>query len=132
MFKKILLIIVFLLIIFGLAFLMDDSSGLEVSNFQECLDAGYPVMESYPRQCSVPTGETFVEETEDEFYGSSTNFPCETDEECITSGCNSEICGGEQEEGFASICLFPEHPLPQDLGYVCGCFENECQWGRQD
>jgi len=32
-----------------------------ISSFQECMDAGYPIMESYPRQCS--DGEqTFVEE----------------------------------------------------------------------
>lgn len=32
-----------------------------IASFQECMDAGYPIMESYPRQCS--DGEqTFVEE----------------------------------------------------------------------
>jgi hypothetical protein len=33
-----------------------------VRNFAECVAAGYPVMESYPRQCRVPGGPTFVEE----------------------------------------------------------------------
>ncbi len=27
-----------------------------VSSFEECADAGYPVMESHPRQCRVPNG----------------------------------------------------------------------------
>ena len=31
-----------------------------VTNFEECVEAGNPVMESYPRQCSA-NGETFVE-----------------------------------------------------------------------
>jgi len=35
----------------------------KISNFQECVDAGNAVMESYPRQCQVG-GEVFVEEVE--------------------------------------------------------------------
>lgn len=33
----------------------------EVSSFDECVQAGYPVAESYPRQCHVPNGGSFVE-----------------------------------------------------------------------
>jgi hypothetical protein len=33
-----------------------------IASFVECVAAGYPVMESYPRQCHVPGGLTFVEE----------------------------------------------------------------------
>jgi len=33
-----------------------------IGSFAECAAAGYPVMESYPRQCHVPGGLTFVEE----------------------------------------------------------------------
>jgi len=32
-----------------------------ISNFEECVAKGYPVLESYPRQCKTPDGETFVE-----------------------------------------------------------------------
>lgn len=32
-----------------------------VSNFEECMLAGFPIMESYPRQCASPAG-TFVED----------------------------------------------------------------------
>lgn len=32
-----------------------------ISSFQECLDAGYPIMESYPRQCNAG-GNNFVED----------------------------------------------------------------------
>jgi len=31
------------------------------ASFEECADAGYPIMESYPRKCAVD-GKTFVEE----------------------------------------------------------------------
>ena len=31
-------------------------------NFADCAARGNPVMESYPRQCRVPNGETFIED----------------------------------------------------------------------
>ncbi len=33
-----------------------------VLSFEECLRAGYPVMESNPRQCKTPDGRTYAEE----------------------------------------------------------------------
>lgn len=35
---------------------------VEVKSFEDCLDAGYPILESYPRQCKTPDGRTFAEE----------------------------------------------------------------------
>jgi hypothetical protein len=32
-----------------------------ISNFEECAKQGYPVMESYPRQCRTPSGKLFFE-----------------------------------------------------------------------
>ncbi len=32
------------------------------SSFDECVAAGYPILESYPRQCKTPDGKTFVED----------------------------------------------------------------------
>ena len=105
-----------------------------ITNFQECVDAGYAIREIYPAQCVTEDGEVFVEEVEDleenEYYGSSTRYPCEEHGDCVEAGCNSEICTGVDEGGMASICLFPEEPLPRDLGYTCGCFENKCQWAK--
>ncbi len=33
-----------------------------VLSFEDCAEAGYPVMESYPRQCKTPDGRTYAEE----------------------------------------------------------------------
>lgn len=33
----------------------------QITNFEECKNAGYPVMESYPEQCRAPSGELFVQ-----------------------------------------------------------------------
>ncbi len=157
--KKIWILVVLLVLIFlslGLWFLFTYDNGEEdfenIQSFQQCVDAGYDVIEIYPEQCIVPDGRIFVREVEDddrfidddgdddfiniddpdtEFYGSSTNHPCEVDEDCFVSGCNGEICQSVEEESMASICLFPETPLPPDLGYSCGCFDGECQWGKE-
>lgn len=34
----------------------------KIKDFNGCVAAGYPAMESYPRKCAVPGGETFTEE----------------------------------------------------------------------
>lgn len=34
----------------------------EIANFEECITAGYPTMESYPKQCKTPAGKTFTED----------------------------------------------------------------------
>jgi hypothetical protein len=43
----------------------NNGPGIQVSSFEECVAAGYPVMESYPRQCQTPDGQNFVEEIND-------------------------------------------------------------------
>lgn len=35
---------------------------MAINSFEDCVNAGYPVMESYPRQCRVPGGKLFVED----------------------------------------------------------------------
>ena len=37
-------------------------AGVSVNNFEECIAKGYPVLESYPRQCRTPDGKTFIED----------------------------------------------------------------------
>lgn len=41
---------------------ISNNSTSSISNFQECKDAGYPIAESYPEQCSA-NGQTFVNTT---------------------------------------------------------------------
>ncbi len=39
----------------------------QILSFEDCLAAGYIVMESYPRQCRAPDGKVFAEEIELEY-----------------------------------------------------------------
>lgn len=38
-----------------------DTQG-EITNYQECIDAGYPIMESYPQQCKTPDDKNFTQD----------------------------------------------------------------------
>lgn len=64
--KKIVVTILGLGVIFGgfLFFYKKASSPVlsDIKSFEDCSDAGYAVMESYPRQCKTPDGRTFAEE----------------------------------------------------------------------
>ena len=43
-------------------FRIGRDGGKAISSFDECVQAGYPIMESFPRQCKTPDGRTFVEQ----------------------------------------------------------------------
>ncbi|MDO8676547.1 MAG: hypothetical protein Q7K16_02765, partial [Candidatus Azambacteria bacterium] len=68
--KKTLPIIIIVLIItgFGVAWKVakKEAPTLVVTNFEECVTAGNPVMESYPRRCRHG-GETYTESIGNEF-----------------------------------------------------------------
>lgn len=38
-----------------------DVASTKINSFEECAKLGYPIMESYPRQCSSPDGRFFLE-----------------------------------------------------------------------
>ncbi|MBR9681297.1 MAG: hypothetical protein GOV00_00685 [Candidatus Altiarchaeota archaeon] len=56
------LLILLLVVGLGFATFFLTKQGPEATNFEECVAAGNPVMESYPRQCRTPEGTTFVEQ----------------------------------------------------------------------
>ena len=66
--KKILLYTILAIVVTGLgvyAFMFmgpDEENVVVVSNFEECVEQGNAVMESYPRQCRAQDGRTFTED----------------------------------------------------------------------
>lgn len=89
----------------------------EVSNFEECLEKGFRVMESYPRRCRASDGQVFIEVIDIDLNGGTSK--------CIITGCSGQICSDEE---IITTCEF----LPK---YVC--FKNatcehqpsgECGW----
>ena len=57
----------------------------EITSFQECVDGGNPVMESYPRQCAVG-GKTFTEIIEYPSSMSESEARIIAEKECIKGG----------------------------------------------
>ncbi len=94
-----------------------------IDNFADCLAAGYPVAESYPRQCRTPEGIMFVEElatTTTELGG------CQGNESCpIGQFCNQGIC---QVPSYDSSCKVDDDCLlvNNELAYSC-CYAGACQ-----
>ncbi|MBU0662471.1 hypothetical protein KKH30_01365 [Candidatus Micrarchaeota archaeon] len=114
-----------------------EEGGATVTNFDECIAAGNPAMESYPRKCSA-NGETFTESLagvmseeeargiaeasscaaegtlkENAFYNDSTNTwwidlePNEANEGC-NPACVVSVVSGEAEINWRCTGLLPE------------------------
>jgi hypothetical protein len=65
--KKIFVFILIIIVLGGMAgyftvFKPGKSPTPIINSFEECVSAGYPLLESYPSQCKTPDGETFTED----------------------------------------------------------------------
>lgn len=88
-----------------------------ITSFGECIAAGYPAMESYPRQCMVPGVGTFTEMLEEK--------ACTTDQDCVVMGESGECncgCFSKSYEGWESagacFCAAPTS---------CKCVDGGCE-----
>lgn len=117
------------------AYYAEIDIGNNIDNFEKCAAAGYPVMESYPRQCSVPGIGTFTEvltEMTQNLCSSSGGHWNECSNRCHldNQGKNDAACTMQCEAlcecggiaGFSCppgyICKLPNNPDIRDaLGY---------------
>lgn len=98
----------------------------EITNFDECVVAGYPIFESYPRQCKTPDGKTFVE-----IIGEI----LEKEQFCIDSGgkVSTSMCC-KQTTDFPNLCFVGACGCSPDNSYqikTCDCGPNKCFNGNQ-
>ena len=67
--KIISLAIVLVLVGMGVGYYLGFDHGYEknreINTFEECAEAGYPIMESFPEQCRTPDGRNFVRVIDD-------------------------------------------------------------------
>ena len=61
--QKNILILIFVLLMAAVVFYIPslNQSDMKINSFEECAEAGFPIMESYPRQCRDAEGNHFVE-----------------------------------------------------------------------
>jgi hypothetical protein len=77
----------------------------EITTFEGCSKAGYPILETYPRQCQMPDGRTFSEKIE-----VATPMP----EEICENLCGDGICQEIVCLGSGCPCLETAENCPID------------------
>ncbi|MDD1676004.1 MAG: hypothetical protein LUQ17_04875, partial [Methanomicrobiales archaeon] len=100
-----------------------------ITSFEECVRAGYPIMESYPRQCRAPDGPTFVENISRPCVEAGGNWNecsnrCQLDNQgnpnAICTLMCEQLCECGGVAGFrcpeGSVCRMPSG-IPDALGY---------------
>ena len=112
--KLILFIVSFLLLgtgfVLGIGFKRKAIQS-QINSFEECVAVGYPISQSYPRQCRTPDGRTFVEQInrgefpqkpsqdspptsvdEDSCEQAKYQEACEARPDCLWIGCPNNVC----------------------------------------
>ncbi len=74
---------------------------------------------------------TQLREKEIGFCGWSTKFPCQTDEDCLKSGCSGQVCQGKNEPAIITTCEWRDCYDADIYKVKCGCFKGKCQWYQQ-
>jgi hypothetical protein len=54
------LAIAFLALLAVVVWQMKDRKAVQVNSYKDCVDAGYPVQESFPEVCRAPDGRSFT------------------------------------------------------------------------
>ncbi len=94
-----------------------------ITNFEECVAAGYSIMESYPRQCRTPEGSLYTEKLEGGDAGENTATATDG---CYIGGCSQQICS-DQPDAVSDCAYRPEYSCYQSG--QCGRQANgKCGW----
>ena len=135
--KTLILLVILMLVLGSILFFTQEAGQQHVTNFEDCVAAGNPVMESYPRQCRH--GEVTYTET----ITSSVGQVCRASTDCavpmeyaVQSNCPYEaFC---QDGACVVACPLWEHaPNPDEsISYSVACTtSNDCNcsaWDRDD
>jgi eight-cysteine-cluster-containing protein len=64
------------------------------------------------------------------FCGTSTFGACESDSDCITSGCSNSLCQSKSEEQKATTCEYRDCYNAETYNVNCLCIKNRCMWSK--
>jgi len=109
--KKIAIIAIIIIILvaaaFFFAYLINRKSVGKVNDFEQCAKLGFPIMESYPRQCRAGD-KIFVEDI-------NANKPANNNKnialpDCKIAGCSGQLCVDKNAEDIITTCEYrPEY-----------------------
>lgn len=121
------------MVVYGLAPKMQASVPQPIiTNFDECVAAGNPVMESYPEQCRTADGRLFVNAAQQ-----AGTFPAQGEgmvfNGCAVAGCGQQLCVSAQEaativttcEYRAEYACYREASCEPQSDGQCGWTETE-------
>jgi hypothetical protein len=126
--KSVILSLIVIIALVGVGYLafksLNSPEPVVVNSFDECASAGYPIMESFPRQCRTPEGELFVESVAD---GSEPQVAGATASGgCFIGGCSSQICSDDPDA--VSTCEFREEYACYKTGRCERQAGGQCGW----
>ncbi len=105
-----------------------------ISTFEECKDAGYPIMESYPEQCATPDGRSFINDTVTQVPVESTSTPVQSNG-CAVSGCSAQLCisaSEAQSGGGVSTCEYRSEYACYKAATCEPQQDGKCGWTQTD
>ena len=64
----------------------------------------------------------------EKFCGWSSEGACQSDMDCITSGCSSEVCQSVKEDIYNTICQSGDCYDSELYNLRCACVHSACKW----
>ena len=106
----------------------DDDSDDIIEDFEDCVEAGYSVMESFPEQCMTNDGQVFTntEDDDDDDRDDTEDDRYETDVDFDLDDLLDEYCEMTDEEQRQLLADHPRlAPFNDRLANYCGLSEDE-------
>ena len=102
----------------------DSNNTGAITSFEECIAAGNPAMESYPRQCRTQEGQHFVEDIEDGTIPKNSTNGLTMCPEVRPEFCTQQydpVCGLVRVQCVTTPCP----PIPKTFGNACTACSNQ-------
>jgi hypothetical protein len=105
-----------------------------VSSYNDCVSAGYPVMQTYPQQCRTPSGQVFTQNittTTTTYTQPQTQViyttPTTNTGACYVGGCSQELCS-DQPNAVSSCVYSPQTACFKQNSMCTRQANGQCGW----
>ena len=123
--KIIVIVIVIAISAFLLAYFINKKSVNKATDFEYCAKLGFPVMESYPRQCRAGD-KIFVEDTNaNKPANNNTNI---ASPECKIAGCSGQLCVDKNAEDIITTCEYRQEYACYKNARCEKQADGQCSW----